>query len=75
MLFRSERVRRQLNISWGVVPFLSGSVDSTDRLFSLCVDTSKKEGLVQPGDTVVIPAGGPLSSSGTTNLIKAQVVK
>ena len=74
-LTTDERVRRQLNISWGVAPFLSGNVDSTDRLFSLCVDTSKKEGLVQCGDTVVITAGVPLSSSGTTNLIKAQVVK
>jgi len=74
-LTTEERVRRQLNISWGVAPFLSGNVDSTDRLFSLCVDTAKKEGLVQPGDTVVITAGVPLSSSGTTNLIKAQVVK
>ena len=74
-LTTTERVRRQLAISWGVAPFLSGSVDSTDRLFSLCVDTSKKEGLVQSGDTVVITAGVPLSSSGTTNLIKAQVVK
>ena len=74
-LTTEERVRRQLAISWGVVPFLSGNVDSTDRLFFLCVDTAKKEGLVQPGDTVVITAGVPLSSSGTTNLIKAQVVK
>ena len=74
-LTTEERVRRQLAISWGVVPFLSGNVDSTDRLFSLCVDTAKKEGLVQSGDTVVITAGVPLSSSGTTNLIKAQIVK
>ena len=73
-LTTEERVRRQLAISWGVVPFLSGNVDSTDRLFSLCVDTSKKEGLVQSGDTVVITAGVPLSAKGTTNLIKAQVV-
>ncbi len=74
-LTTTEKVRRQLAISWGVVPFLSGSVDSTDRLFSLCVDTSRKEGLVRSGDTVVITAGVPLGSSGTTNLIKAQVVK
>jgi len=74
-LTTEERVRRQLNICWGVAPFLSGSVDSTDRLFSLCVDTAQKEGLVRPGDTVVITAGVPLGSSGNTNLIKAQVVR
>ena len=30
-----EKVRRQLNISWGVIPFLTGEVNSTDRIFSL----------------------------------------
>lgn len=74
-LTTQEKVRRQLAIVWGVAPYLSGNVDSTDRLFSLCVDTAKKEGLVQEGDTVVITAGVPLGNSGTTNLIKAQVVK
>ena len=73
-LTTSEKVRRQLAISWGVQPLLYGSVDSTDRLFSLCVDTARKEGMVQTGDTVVITAGVPLSAKGTTNLIKAQVV-
>ena len=73
-LTTTEKIRRQLAISWGVQPVLYGSVDSTDRLFSLCVDTARKEGLVQSGDTVVITAGVPLSAKGTTNLIKAQVV-
>ena len=74
-LTTTEKVRRQLAISWGVQPVLYGSVDSTDRLFSLCVDTARKEGMVKAGDTVVITAGVPLSAKGTTNLIKAQVVE
>lgn len=73
-LTTSEKVRRQLAISWGVVPMLYGSVDSTDRLFSLCVETARKEGFVNTGDRVVITAGVPLSVARTTNLIKVQVV-
>lgn len=73
-LCQSEKVRRQLSISWGVVSFLTGFVDSTDRLFSLSVDVAMKEGAVKTGDTVVITAGVPIGQSGTTNLIKAQVV-
>jgi pyruvate kinase len=73
-LTTSEKVRRQLAISWGVQPFLYGNVDSTDRLLALCVDCARKEGVVSVGDTVVITAGVPLSAKGTTNLIKAQVV-
>ena len=73
-LTMSERVRRQLAITWGVYPLLYGKVDTTDRLLYLCVDCARKEELVQPGDTVVITAGVPLGESNTTNLIKAQVV-
>ena len=73
-LTTSEKVRRQLSLTWGVQPFLYGSVDSTDRLFSLCVDSAMKEGVVKPGDTVVITAGVPMNERGTTNLIKAQIV-
>ena len=71
---QSEKTRRQMAISWGVHPYLSGEVDSTDRLFSMAVDVARKEGAVQPGETVVITAGIPIGKSGTTNLIKAQVV-
>ena len=67
-----EKVRRQLNLSWGVIPFLTGEVNSTDRIFSLTTDVAVKEGLVQTGDIVVITAGVPLGRSGSTNLIKAQ---
>ena len=74
-LTTEERVRRQLSISWGVAPYLVGNVYSTDRLFSLSVDAARKEGLVEPGDTVVITAGVPIGCSGSTNLIKAQKVQ
>ena len=70
----TERVRRQLAITWGVHPFLFGSVDSTDRLLSLCVECARQEEVVSAEDTVVITAGVPIGQSGTTNLIKAQVV-
>ena len=72
---QSERTRRQLAISWGVQPYLTGEVDSTDRLFSVAVEVAKKEGAVKSGDTVVITAGVPIGFSGSTNLIKAQVVE
>ena len=73
-LCQTESTRRQLAISWGVYPYLSGLVDSTDRMFSMAVDVARKENVVKPGDTVVITAGVPIGKSGTTNLLKAQVV-
>ena len=69
-----EKVRRQLAICWGVIPFLTGEVTSTDRIFSLSAEVALKERLVQNGDTVVITAGVPLGKSGSTNLSKAAIV-
>ena len=74
-LTMQEKTRRQLAICWGVTPFLTGEVNSTDRIFSLSAEVAVKEGLVRTGDTVVITAGVPLGKSGSTNLIKAQVIE
>ena len=49
-------------------------MDSTDRLLSLCVECARKEEVVSAEDTVVITAGVPIGQSGTTNLIKAQII-
>ena len=71
----SEKVRRQLAISWGVIPFLAGEAGSTDRIFSLSAEVALKERLVEVGDTVVITAGIPFGKTGSTNLIKVQVME
>ena len=47
---------------------------SHDRLCARSVEGARKGGLVQNGDIVVITAGVPLGRSGSTNLIKAQIV-
>ena len=69
-----EKVRRQMAVSWGVSPFLTGEVRSTDRIFSLCAETAVKEQVAKVGDTIVITAGVPLGRSVATNLIKAHVI-
>ena len=46
-LCQNESTRRQLAISWGVHPYLSGEVDSTDRMFSLAVDVARKGNAVR----------------------------
>ena len=69
-----EKVRRQMAISWGVQPFLTGEVNSTDRIFSLSAEVAVKEKIARNGDILVITAGVPLGRSVATNLIKAHVV-
>ena len=47
---------------------------NTDELFDHVVDVAKKKGLVHDGELCVITAGVPLGVSGTTNLLKVQLV-
>ena len=67
-------VYRQMNLSWGVTPVMVEEKDNTDELFDHVVSVSRKSGLVKDGDLVVITAGAPLGVSGTTNLLKVQLV-
>ena len=69
-----EKVRRQMALSWGVQPFLTGEVNSTDRIFSLAAEIAVKEKIGKNGDIIVVTAGVPLGRSVATNLIKAHVL-
>ena len=69
-----EKVRRQLNLCWGVQPFLTGEVTSTDRIFSLCAEVAVKEGIAKNGNTIVVTAGVPLGQAVETNLLKAHMI-
>ncbi len=70
----SPSVSRQLNLSWGVTPLLIGEESNTDELIEHAVEAGEKAGLLHAGELVVITAGVPLGVSGTTNLMKVQVV-
>ena len=65
----------QLSLSWGVLPVLSLCQNDTDTLFRHAIDCAKNIGLAEEGDRAVITAGVPLNLSGTTNLLKVEIVK
>ena len=65
---------RQLNIVWGVTPVLIDEVDTIDRLIDGAVEASMNNSLVTYGDLIVITAGIPIGISGTTNMLKVQIV-
>lgn len=67
-------VCRQMNLSWGVIPIMVEEQKNTDELFDHVVNVASKANLVKSGDLVVITAGVPLGVSGTTNLLKVQLV-
>ena len=70
----SEKVCRQLALTWGVVPLVSEVQGSMEELFDRAVENASGTGIVQSGDLVVITGGMPLGVSGTTNILKIHIV-
>lgn len=70
----SETVYHQLNLVWGVEPVLVEEKDRVFDLFDYALEQSKAKKLLDDGDIAVITSGVPLGVSGTTNMIKVQVV-
>lgn len=68
-----DRVCRQMNLSWGVIPVKVQEMVNTDDLFEHAVDCAMKSGVVKQGDLTVITAGVPLGVAGTTNMVKVHV--
>lgn len=70
-----ESIGRQLNLSWGVTPIVIKEENDTFELFSKAVENAKNKGFLEEGDLAVVTAGIPLGTSGTTNMLKVEVVK
>ncbi len=71
----SDKVCRQLNMSWGVTPVHLEEKNEIFELFDHAVESAKNNGLLKSGEMVVVTAGVPLGVSGNTNMIKVQVVE
>ncbi len=65
-----QSVRSQLSLTWGTETFLVPRVESTDEMVRQ-VDTSMLEiGRYSAGDLMVVVAGSPPGTIGSTNLIR-----
>ena len=69
-----EKIQHSLGIVWGVQPVLTEKPKSTDDMFEMAAKVAKEKGYVKDGDLVIIVAGTPLGDSGTTNLMKLQII-
>ena len=66
----SRSTARRLALVWGVTPVLCKDVMNVSDMTELAVDTAVKLGFAQPGQTLVIAAGMPFGTAGTTNLLR-----
>jgi pyruvate kinase len=66
---RHETARR-LALAWGVNPVVCDDVTSVSEMTALAVETAVRLQFAQSGQTLVIAAGMPFGTPGTTNLLR-----
>jgi pyruvate kinase len=64
------QVRSQLALTWGTETFLVPRVETTDAMVRQVDQAMLTIGRYQPGDLVVIVAGSPPATVGSTNLVR-----
>ncbi len=69
-----ERVRRQLNLSWGVHPFILETCRTIEELVERSVLYLKQHEMVEVGDRVIVVAGEPVGHAGNVNLLEVREV-
>lgn len=67
-------VARQLQLVWGVRPLLVLDLPSTSQTFQAAMNVAQEKALLCEGDLVVMTAGTLQGVSGSTDLIKVDVV-
>ncbi|QYX30161.1 pyruvate kinase [Sphaerospermopsis torques-reginae] len=67
-------VARQLQMVWGVKPLLVLDLPSTGQTFQAAINVAQEKNLLSEGDLVVMTAGTLQGVSGSTDLIKVEVV-
>ncbi|MGO2084144.1 pyruvate kinase [Vagococcus sp.] len=68
------REARSLSLNWGVFAEVSERPSNTDDMFNLATKIAKDTGFAKDGDSIVITAGVPVGETGTTNLMKIQLI-
>lgn len=70
----SDRVERQLNLSWGVIPFPLEPCHTIEELVERSMVYLKREKLVKKGDKIIVVAGEPVGQAGHVNLLEVREV-
>ncbi len=71
----SERVQRQLNLSWGVEAFLLPECRTIEELVERSVSYLKQHKIAKTGDKMIIVAGEPVGQAGNVNLVEVREIK
>ncbi len=70
----SDRVLRQLNLSWGVRPFILEECKTIEELIERSILILKDRKMVEKEDRIIIVAGEPVGQAGHVNLLEVREV-
>ncbi|MHB1954753.1 MAG: pyruvate kinase [Sulfobacillus sp.] len=65
---------RQLTLYWGVEALAMGAALHTDDMVDQAIDIAREAHKVADGDVVVVTAGVPAGTPGTTNLVRVETI-
>ena len=68
-------VWRQLNLSWGVKPFIMLPCQSIEELVERAINYIKQNKIAKKGDKMIIVAGEPVGQAGNVNLVEVREIK
>jgi pyruvate kinase len=74
-LTSSEETARRMAVVWGVHPLPSQEPNSMTDMVNKAVRAAGSEGFAESGDEIVVTAGVPFGTPGTTNALRVAVVK
>jgi pyruvate kinase len=67
-------VRSQLSITWGVETFLLPEVETTDEMVRQVDTVLQQIGRCRPGEKIVVVAGSPPGTPGSTNAMRVHTI-
>lgn len=70
----SLRVQRQLNLSWGVIPFIIPRVRHVEDFVKKATEYIKKNKLAKKGDKIVVVSGDPVGQESKVNLVEVKEI-
>lgn len=70
----TEKAFRRMTLQWGVYPLLGNESTNSDEMYQKAVASALATKYINEGDLVVMAAGAPVLTSGTTNMIRVHTV-
>lgn len=71
----NQKVRRQLNLIWGVYSVRMDELFDTDQSVKMMEDYLRDNGMVKQGDRIIVATGMPIAKRGRTNMIKVSTIE